>query len=353
MQIAELKKALELEDYVVNTKSKLSMLKKQKFFSRPKAPVKPQKRVVDLIPYPEPISNLTLGEHLKTVKPWIWIVGVIFTYGILDIYLLYQKYNEFKQLKENDVESIKNSEEYLSKCSEIDKANADNQAQAEAEYQKQIDDYNQELENFNKTILAKYDKERDEWTEKQNAEINDVEVALSKAEKDLKSHYEESNFLPAQYRKRSIVRYIYETMTTSEYDVFQAIESYDRKVQQELESQRLLEQQRLKEQQERANQIAYEQAVWQQEQALRQQEQNAIAEQRRRDTALAIGAAATGVAIGHHTKKKKEKESKYQDFMGSASCIYGKKLDKYTRGKCNLQCPVYDYCTRGGAKFKK
>lgn len=66
--------------------------------------------------------------------------------------------------------------------------------------------------------------------------------------------YASSKIIPLQYRSINALRYIYDLMSTSDFEIKLAIDLYDRNEQRKLDSARLYEQQQ-------ANQLANEQNV--------------------------------------------------------------------------------------------
>ena len=96
------------------------------------------------------------------------------------------------------------------------------------------------------------------------------------------------------YRTIPALQYVYDMVATSDYDVKQAIDAYDKNEQRKLDMERLEEQRRLTEQQKTANELA---AV----NASLLQEQNEIAEKARRD---ANRAAVVGAIQRHNFNKK-------------------------------------------------
>ena len=118
------------------------------------------------------------------------------------------------------------------------------------------------------------------------AQIRKEEQELSQAKKELAALYGETRIVPAQYRRVDALQYIYDMISTSDYDVRQAIEYFDKSQQRALEEMRLQEQQQ-------ANALAMEQNDL-------LDRQNSIAEKARRDANIA---AAVGAVQRHNTNK--------------------------------------------------
>ena len=109
---------------------------------------------------------------------------------------------------------------------------------------------------------------------------------MAQAKKELAALYGETRIVPAQYRRVDALQYIYDMISTSDYDVRQAIEYFDKSQQRALEEMRLQEQQQ-------ANALAMEQNDL-------LDRQNSIAEKARRDANIA---AAVGAVQRHNTTK--------------------------------------------------
>lgn len=109
--------------------------------------------------------------------------------------------------------------------------------------------------------------------------------------------YESSKIVPRQYRSRKALRYLYDIISTSDYDIKEAIELYDRKRQLEVEEERLRAQQR-------ANALADEQSALLDEQNALLDQQNAIANRARHEARQ----AAIVAAVQRHNTNKLLKE---------------------------------------------
>ena len=111
--------------------------------------------------------------------------------------------------------------------------------------------------------------------------------------KKLASIYDTTRIVPLQYRTIEALQYIYDMISTSDYDVTYAINSYDTHRQRMLDAERMrIEEARLQEQQ-LANDLADEQAQL-------MYEQNLIAERARKDARI----ASTVSAVQHHNTNK-------------------------------------------------
>lgn len=304
-QVEALKVALDLEATIVDNQAKLNKLLKEEYKAAPKAPQKPEHKTAKAAVYPKPESNIKFVDQLKTIPIIIWILATCFTGGIVTIILLIIKYKDYKQLKANDVERIKNSDEYKEKCKAIDREVLDIQEKYDEEYKQKLEEYNKALSDYESIIIPQYNQALKAWNDNHTKEIASIETTLNEARSDLATHYAETKVIPVQYRKLDIIKYLYDMTSTSDYDIKEAIDKYDQKLQRELDMDRLREQRVSNEQQRIANEIAEAQASLLDEQNYLAHEQNEIAEKARRN---ANTAAAISIAQRHKTNKILDKK---------------------------------------------
>lgn len=145
--------------------------------------------------------------------------------------------------------------------------------------------YTKSKEEYDSVLLPRYQAARSAWEAEHQAQIRKEEQELAQAKKELAALYGETRIVPAQYRRVDALQYIYDMISTSDYDVRQAIEYFDKSQQRALEEMRLQEQQ--------ANALAIEQNDL-------LDRQNSIAEKARRDANIA---AAVGAVQRHNTNK--------------------------------------------------
>ncbi len=286
-QVNALKKAFDLQTLIIEKQNEFSLLSQKRYKEKPLPPTKPQKPVYETVPYPEVKSEITFTEYLKTESTWL--ISLVFW-----PYLLYLYFKGYKSAKTNDIERIKQSEEYKLKCKEIDEENAKRDAIAENELKEKMTSYNEELDNYNTVTVPQYEEELKAWTDNHNKQLNDLKNTVDKASNELTALYEETNILPLQYRKIDAIEYIYNIVASSnDYDVFKGIESYEKKLSRDLEKERI-------KQQEKANDLALLNAQLANEQNELLAEQNSIAEQARKD---ARNAEIVGAIQRHKTNK--------------------------------------------------
>lgn len=185
----------------------------------------------------------------------------------------------YRKQKAATIERIRNSAEYQQQCT----------AARMATNQQQLDfdeAYTKAKEEYDSVLLPQYQAARSAWETEHQAQIRKEEQELTQAKKELAALYGETRIVPAQYRRVDALQYIYDMISTSDYDVRQATEYFDKSQQRALEEMRLQEQQQ-------ANALAMEQNDL-------LDRQNSIAEKARRDANIA---AAVGAVQRHNTNK--------------------------------------------------
>lgn len=224
-------------------------------------PVQPMRQIAQKIPYPEIVSKVKYNYILGLIIPIIFFVSGLII-GPISIFpawglIIYSIVNKSKQ-KKKDIEMQRNSQEYIEKCKEIDKINVDNQSILDAEYNQ---------------VLVKYNEESEKYNNKWSIIRNEIEKDINKLSNELNELYDSSKLIPKQYRDARILQEIYEIMDSANYSVKEAIETFDRNRQLELDAARLAAQ-------HQANEVAMEQNDL-------LAESNSIAERARRDANIA------------------------------------------------------------------
>ncbi len=270
-QVETLKKVLEFEIYIANTTNKLMKTKAEKFSPMPVAPVcETVKRV-----YPNIVPQVKF-DWVKALVPCIIFWPWIFIY----YFAIYRK-----EQKE-DIERIRNSAEYKAQCAKLDE---EYDRQQEALNQK----YNAEKHIYETETLPKYNQALNEWKQQQAQKINKLTEELSAAKTELESIYNETKIVPMQYRKIPVLQYVYDLMSTSDYEIKEAIDLYERNEQKKIDKARLYEQQKANALADEQNDLLYE--------------QNEIADKARRQANFA---SAVDVVQRHNTNKTLKNMSK-------------------------------------------
>ena len=272
-QVADVKKALDLEQKISVTKDKIAQLQQQSFKPKPTPPVRQQ-------------AVKTVPEIKPTIK-FSWIIAIVLAFipfisivGSIIYYLIY------RYIKKQQIEKIQVSPEYKKQCEKAEQDFQRQQQQFDNEYQAALDEYNS-------VTLPEYEQAFTMWKSAQSAKISECESVLSQAEVELTQHYEDTKIVPLKYRTIPALQYIYDMVSTSDFSVRDSIDSFEKAEQQRLDRARLEEQQR-------ANRLAEEQNQLADEQNYLLDQQNEIANKARRDANIA---AAVSAVQRHNTNK--------------------------------------------------
>lgn len=185
----------------------------------------------------------------------------------------------YRKQKAAAIAQIHNSDEYRKQYADAQAAANEQQRQFDAEYEKALAEYES-------VLLPQYQTERSAWEAEHRAQIEKMEQELAQLKQELAALYEQTRIVPAQYWDAYALQYIYDMISTSDYDVRQAIAHFDKSEQRQLEMMRIQEQQQ-------ANALAMEQNEL-------LDRQNTIAAKARRDANIA---AVVGTVQRHNTNK--------------------------------------------------
>ena len=217
-QIDSVKKALDLEISIANIEEELS---------RP-IPEPPVRTIIERV-YPNIVPTIKFN-WIKAFAPLaagfvaMALVGTIhalhrhsfvlilvtlgFFLSIVWIPVYY--FAIHRRARKAEIEKIRNSDEYRSYC-----------AHADAEFDKMQYDadmnYNNQLYKYEQEVLPQF-QER----------FKICEEELKVASESLAKLYEETKVVPSQYRTIDALQYIYDMVTTSDFDIRYAIEDYNR-----------------------------------------------------------------------------------------------------------------------------
>lgn len=152
--------------------------------------------------------------------------------------------------------------------------------QKQAEYDEQ---YNLEKYNYDTVILVQYNNELEAWTLERDRMIQGLNEKIDNSTKELNGLYLSTMIIPVQYRSIDALDYIYQLMSTSGYEIKEAIDLYDREIQRQLEMARIREMQIQNELADQKNQSLMEQNELLYQQNELQYRYNEIAERHRKD----------------------------------------------------------------------
>jgi hypothetical protein len=247
-QVEAVKKALELEMCVADN---------TQILEEP-TPEPPTRNVIKRV-YPKIVPQTKINWLLALLPAIPLLFATVVVGAIVWVCIYY--FAIYKRKKDEEIRQIQNSPQYKAQCAAADREFDKMQEEADADYQIQKHEYDTE-------ILPKYHEE----VEKAKYDLKIAKAALD----DL---YSTTKIVPLQYREIPILQYIYDTISTSDFDVKYTIELYEKNEQRKLDEARLYEQQQ-------ANQLA--------------SEQNDIAEKIRRDQNIAN---VVGAVQRHNTNK--------------------------------------------------
>lgn len=262
-QVTAVKKAFDLSTRISETESELSKLLSESFRSKP---MPPQHETVSVV-YPEikPNTQFWTKDLWPALVFWPYIIIYYFT--------------TYKKNREADIEKIRNSDEFRRQCASIDEEARQRQAVIDEQY-------NADLKEYNEKIIPEYQRELENWTKEHKLKTDTAQASLKNAQQELAEHYEATKIVPIQYRDIETLQYIYDMISSSEYNVRETIEMYDKERQRRLEEQKIYEQQIANSLANEQNDLLYE--------------QNSISEQARKD---ARNAAIIGAVQRHNTNK--------------------------------------------------
>lgn len=329
-QINVVKQAMELEQSIIDGDEKLSKLKRQSFKS---APDEPTRKTVDMNVQPVapdysalPKVNMNMTEYLENeiktspnflnklmtahpVKRGLIITAIAFAAAIgvapfllelmppllfvgwagicLTIIYYFKKKSEYKNNIAEYKSNLESQPEYQRMKAESEqKAQAQTEAiieerkREQAEYDRQ---YEEEKHHYDTVIMPKYEKEKADWTSAHEVDVKAVSEKLQADKTAQTVLYTSTKIIPMQYRDIHALSYLYQLMSTSDYDIKEAVHMYDNEIARQQAMQRIREQQKANDlaheqirEQQRANEIADEQNYLLNEQNARLEEQNDI-----------------------------------------------------------------------------
>lgn len=288
-QVLNVKKALELETNVDALNESLHT-EQGKCFGKP-APNPPTRKTAQFTPPPVKHGckinwlimflpgaiDIALAMITKDIWLTMLILPTLIAWPIVYYFAIYRK------KKKAAIEEVRNSEEYQKEYAAV---------KAESDKKQKIfdDEYAAAKEEFDTVTMPQYKAEYANWESIKKKKVEQIKEKLSEVQRELSNHYEQTRIVPIQYRSIHALQYIYDMISTSTYDVRQAIDSFDKNEQRQLDMMRLQEQQQ-------ANALAMEQNDL-------LDQQNSIAEKARRDANIA---AVVGTVQRHNTNKTLKK----------------------------------------------
>ena len=261
-RVLAVKQALDYSIQIQKQQEKLSKLQNASYMPAPKPPTR--QIIQKTYPQIEPKSKFN------------WLIAILPSILWFPWFFIYFFGMRYKIKKEK--EEIENSWEYKNQCAAIDSQCTQRQAEADELYRTQKQEYDT-------VIMPKYQQEKAEWISERDKAVEDTQNVLGRLQDSLQSLYDTTKIVPLQYRSIPALQFIYDMISTSNYNVTYAIDAYDKQEQRKLEQARLYEQQR-------ANRLADAQNYLTAEQNELLQEQTEAVERARRDANIAAAVHA-------------------------------------------------------------
>lgn len=271
-QVETVKKALELSCQIQNTKDKIVQLRQEQFRDVPAAPVK------KIAEYKDP-------EIKPTIK-FNWILALILLVTTSGIGTLAYMFAYYRPKKKQEIEQIRCSPAYQQQCAEV-------RAEVDRTQQMYDKEYDEEKNKYDTVVLPQYKEKKEMWEAQHREMLKKAQESCEQAEASLARLYQDTCIIPLPYQTIPALQYIYDIISTSNYDIREAIESYDKNEQRKLEMAKLNAQQE-------ANELAYQQNELAIEQNDLLNQQNTIAAKARRDANIS---SVVGAVQRHNTNK--------------------------------------------------
>lgn len=235
------------------------------------------------------LSSILIPIGTSTVMSFLTsIIGAIafFAIPVTVIYWFVKKSAYTNKKKELDA-ALTQEPDYIQAKAEADRIAEQKQMEIAEDLRNQQADldcqYAKAKEQYDTVVMPKYKAELAAWTTEHDKKVQEVTDKLEADRRAQAELYETSKIIPMQYRDVEALTYIYQLMSTSEYDLKEAVDMYDKELKRQQEEARIKEMQR-------ANNLADEQnyRLMQQNELLNDQnelqyQQNAIAEKQRKD----------------------------------------------------------------------
>lgn len=227
-------------------------------------PAKPILKKYTKPAYPEPKSSMRFNWR---VFNYFWAITALIFLGICKLFdtpiflLLHVAITigyvmKYREMKKADVEKVRNSAEFKAKLKQIDDDYDSLVSAAKAKYEKDMDEWKNDL-------MPRYEIDKVKYEAKKREDIANCKAAITHDKREISRIYGETKILPTAYRNLPILEYIEEFMTSSNFDVDRAIENYDRDQQRAIDEKRFQQevyynqlQEQMVDAQERANDIA-------------------------------------------------------------------------------------------------
>ena len=217
-QVSIVKTALDAELGVKELGDSIQKLNSATFNPEPQ---KPKNFVRVERKYPEVQSNLKFWPFALIALPFALIALCFGPIAWIIVILCYvEGYKHFKQRVEKDKERKKMSPEYQAQVRDL---NRQYDLIDASEYQRWFS----EKKEYDEVLIPNYMKEKAEWTQKRAFFLSKTQKHLDKAQENLNNFYLTTRLIPSNYHNIAALTYIYNYMSTSQYDLKEAIEKYE------------------------------------------------------------------------------------------------------------------------------
>ena len=304
-QTQVVKQALELEESIKSGQESLTLLQGAHYKAPPKPPVrktaqKPETFAPDYSALPQvqytyeqflrddAEANPTFLSKIFTPKPILRAIIIALISGVLGmifgslsynhtfflalavpfyiipivavplaLYFHYKKRAAYNARVSQMGDSLQHSPAYLNAKEAADRAAQQKQEEADRRYQAQQEEYDREYEqektHYDTVTMPEYNEKKAAWVKKHEEKIRAVAEKLRADRQAQSDLYETTKVVPMQYRDLDALTYIYQIMSTSDYDIMGAVDMYDKEVARRLERERIEAQHRAAEAAEEQN----------------------------------------------------------------------------------------------------
>lgn len=175
------------------------------------------------------ITGLTRSTFLNIVSTLLATADWVYF-----LYVLYERFSKFPKQKKADVERMIATPEFQAKINHQKEVQQEQQREYDVQYEKAVTQY--------KVDLAEYKKAYEAFEQNRKEQLLEARSQLTELQGKFRLACDEIGALPYKYRNTEALAYIHGVIeSSSSMTVKEAIESYDRHVQQEIDRQRLEE----------------------------------------------------------------------------------------------------------------
>lgn len=286
---------------------------------KPEEPAEPCRQQVDRV-FPAPKDKSKIPSAILTgFVAWLVaslvascvsaLTGSYLLFFVLWIGIIVGAIKGRKKLLAKDLKRIEQSDEFKAEIAELEAKYDAQQRVFDERYEREFSEYQEKLKQYDRDMeqykedMAAFNEAKRAWEQQRDEQVSRVSEKIASLSSELEDLYNSSGLIPLKYRDIDALEAVYQTISTSSYDVKFALESYERDMQRELEEQRLHEQMVANRHAEIANEHAAQQNSL-------LEEQNRIAEKTRRDADVAAAVATL--------QRRKQRKQAHEDARKAA-----------------------------------